>query len=572
MRAVGPGAAAPEGSESARGSFRRRLPALATAAGLGLLATAILYGPALRFWWSWDELIYVRVALSHSPLETLFVGEAYRELSPAFFFPAVLLSFGADLGVFGLRPAWFFAHQLAAFAAALALLFLLLRRFIPAPAAVAATLLFALGPPVSGTVAELMTRHYVEGLVLALASVLLFARRLESGRTGYGLVSALAAFAAMACKEVFVPLPLVLVALPEGSLRVRLRALAPHAVGLVVYVAWRQVLLRGFTGAYASERLDLGTLLRGASLLPTQLGGTAFVSRGVPAVAAFAIAGLLAALPLLSRPRALGFAVVLSLAVAGPQLPVAERLEPRFGFLPWLLAAILSGWSASKLFDRGRLGRAAAVLLVASAAGAALAPNRAAFAELRARALRLRAEGEHFLGRLRGTDVLLSPLANPLYFQNLSWLRVEVLRAGAPGRVVYDPIGICPCDPAPRRYFRFSQASASVAEVTAEIPALCEGLEKRRDRDTPLDVRVRFDHGTISWQLGPHRNGTWSLLVGPEWMAHAVPPEGSARFGPTGDPVLRALWQAPAGALVYSPPLTIRLREEAGEARWASPP
>ncbi len=88
-----------------------------------------------------------------------------------------------------------------------------------------AALLFPAGSPLAYISEQLMTRHCIEGLVLALMSLYMFTRCLNKPAIGAWAASVGCYLLAVTCKEVYVPLVLLLPFIPRGPVRARLRLL-----------------------------------------------------------------------------------------------------------------------------------------------------------------------------------------------------------------------------------------------------------------------------------------------------------------------------------------------------------
>jgi len=190
------------------------------------------------------------------------VPGVYQAFSKAFFFPGLLLSFDLDRLLFGLAPAAFYVHQLAALALGAFLLHLLLRRWMGALWSLLGALLFLAGPPLANVAPQLGVRHYLDGFVLALAALLLFRHAVDGGGAAFDAAAALSAFLAMACKEIYVPVVLLALVLPAGTFARRLRHAFPLLAAAAAYVGWRQVMLSGYAGGYTGSTPGAGELVR----------------------------------------------------------------------------------------------------------------------------------------------------------------------------------------------------------------------------------------------------------------------------------------------------------------------
>ena len=557
----------PDASSAGTSGERRRLPEPLVAV-LPAVAAVVLYGGALGLWWTWDELIYLRVAAEHSPAAYLLSPAVYRELSPAFFFPGALLSFDLDLSLGGASTVVFFAHQLAVLALAAALLARLVRRWLPAGAAVATAVVFLVGVPVPTVVAELMTRHYLDGLALALGSAHFFVASVERRSRALSWTAAGLAFAAFSCKEVFVPLPLVLGTLPAGRLRDRLKALVPFAPAVAVYGVWRQLMLSGYLGAYADDATRLEAAGRRVVALGRQFLGAALGDPDPGRLALAAAVATLALLPVLGRSSSRWLAAALAVAVAGPLVPVAERVEPRFGLLPWLLVSLLVGTSVAAWREKGRLGRVAGALVLGGALAVALPPSRDAWKALERRASRVRAEGRAFLEGSAG-ELLFRPLGDREFHRNLAWMRRNLLgRQDPPPRVAWDEAFFCEADASALRARRYSEDAGSVLALGESAEKACESL-RRRTREAPeMAVRIAYGDQVLSWQLEPAGPGSWSLVEGEDFFVFPVPARGGIGFALPRRLVVRARWDRPDGTVSYGPPLVLEVRGDSGEVVW----
>ncbi|MGH9457266.1 MAG: hypothetical protein ACRD2J_06445, partial [Thermoanaerobaculia bacterium] len=67
---------------------------------------------ALDGWWGTDDPQILLHATRNTPLETLFSSAAWQTLSTSSFTPLVTLSFEIDRVLFGLRPLFYYQHQL----------------------------------------------------------------------------------------------------------------------------------------------------------------------------------------------------------------------------------------------------------------------------------------------------------------------------------------------------------------------------------------------------------------------------------------------------------------------------
>src|SRR5581483_9365383 len=158
----------------------------------------------------------------------------YMHLSATTFTPLLLLSYKFDLRLHGFDTRLFYAHQVAAILLAAVLLFFLIRRYIDLWYAAAGAGVFLTTWAAVYAARTLMIRHYVEGLVFALAALLAWRRSKPLSAFFYLL--------AMLSKEVYAPIPLFFICdsiYEHRSWRAIARELIWPSIAAIVFLAWR---------------------------------------------------------------------------------------------------------------------------------------------------------------------------------------------------------------------------------------------------------------------------------------------------------------------------------------------
>ncbi|MDP2381037.1 MAG: hypothetical protein Q8M35_11250, partial [Pseudohongiella sp.] len=226
--------------------MNKPLQLLAIAASLLLLAVLLNAG-VFSAGWRWDDPSILLHAHQFSIVQDVLDPAVWQQFSPANLTPLLILSMEIDLILAGMSPWFFYLHQVSLLAAAAFLLFVLLRLWCEFRFAVAGSVLFLCGLPTMMVAEQLMTRHYAEGLVLALLALYGFVRYLRTGALSILVLAVLAYVLAVMAKEVYVPLPAMLLCLPEASWQKRVRASAPFFGVLLFYALWRSWMLPSVT-------------------------------------------------------------------------------------------------------------------------------------------------------------------------------------------------------------------------------------------------------------------------------------------------------------------------------------
>lgn len=515
--------------------------------------TVALYAPVRHLFFTKDDPAILAHVVDSGVARDFTSPASWQAHNRLFFTPLLNASLGADLALFGLGAARFYAHHLASIALAAVLLYLLLARAVPATVAAIAAAAFVSGAPVAEVATQLMSRHYVEGLVLALAALLAWVEPGGVPGRPRELLALLLCVLASAAKEVFLPLPLFLLLVTPARRRDGARV-ALLAAALGASLAWRLAML-GFLGrSYApgqlSPRALTGNLGALATALPEALLGLSPAASAV--VLALLLAGSLAWVNGRERlVQALGAAALF----AAPVLPVAAwlRIGSRYVLVGWALLVALAALSAGVLRTRALAGRAGAVLLLAALAVAAVPGGRARFARSLAEAGRESAEGRFFLASAPG-DVLVDPAAPAWTFRGLARLRAAYGPPGAPGVVVNDPLYLCGPAGAASRVRVSTPEGSVVPEPPAEAAARAEAC--RRVVERPLPATVSFDRGLLEWTLGPAADGSWGLVFLVPAFRFDVPREGRhyMQWPPFGDELaVRVRHVSPDGVATYGP-------------------
>ncbi len=520
----------------------------AAAAAALVALTAALHHPALGGWWTWDDPEILLEATRFAPWQYALVPEVWWEQTAAFLTPLQTASFDLDLLLAGPRPGWFYAHHLLAAAAVAVATHALLRRWVTAPWAFAGGALFLCSAPLVSVRHALWCRHYLEGLLLAVVALALFVRAVERRWWAWLVPAGLAAAAAMAAKELFVLVPLVLPALPAGGARRRWRAAAPLLALIPLYLVWRRWMLGDWIGGYGAmatprEVLDLPGHLA-AALYGGGVAGTA-VGLAVVAVVALALWRLPSARWIV--PVGLGVTLAPLVGIAD-MIPVAERLALPLAWCAGVALALTLGAVAA---DRP-IRVAGAVLLLLAVATCGQVRGKRWLPAIEADGARFRAQGEP-LAAGDGDAVVWSTGAS-MFVLRLAGVYAHHRGPDRVPEVVLDEIELQGRDLAGRRVLAFDREAGAMRDVGGDLPALLEAWE-RRVEERPLAVRLAADGGWIHLELGPYTEGRYLLLEPTRFGRHRTAPQRTSRVRVTEPIEFRVRYDDPGGWITYSPPL-----------------
>lgn len=228
-------------------------------AGCAVLAgtVALLYNhPVFHGFWLYDDPFILKFAINHSPLEYLFVPEIWRIFSSVHFTPAAVVSYGADYLAAGLSAPWFYLHNIISLIMLALVFFFLMKEYISFPFALLSAFFLILSKPFAAASEILMFRHYIEGGIFACASLLLFTLHTRGKGKGFLVSASFLYFLAILCKEIYIPLIMLLVFLPRKDFPARFRAAAFFLPGLAIYFLWRFYMLDHSLAGYSGSLPD----------------------------------------------------------------------------------------------------------------------------------------------------------------------------------------------------------------------------------------------------------------------------------------------------------------------------
>lgn len=570
-------------ASTAAGRLQRWCGHPLVAALLLALLCAALHHRALDSGWHYDDPAHLNFVARYAPwqyftLPAVMLEQSYAHITPwnAFFY---------DLGLpfFGLEARGHYLHLLAVLWATAVATWALLRRWLPAGAALAGASLFLL-MPATGVVGQLlMTGHYVYGLLFSVLALHAFSAAVRSGRWAPALVAALFYALACLCKELYVPLVGVLLFWPEGGWRRRLRVALPAFAVAAGYAAWRLWLMGGVGGYVrtpANESRNLSLLLEQSGNALSAFWQLAF------GTGALGLVALLAALVLVAwgmrRGRRLAplfmlvCAAVLAFPLVGVMLQQAhfEWVAGRFLlFVGWGLAVLLA-WQLPAL------GRWQAPALLAVALPLAVASHAATESIFASQAVVKAQNG--FLATAPAGAAMLTQQSCSIRYPDQMAQAAAALRHQAPTRLVHDLEELQTVSPQQGPAVQtYDESCGCMRPLGAEYGALLDDFAKRlaQGRGRALDVTLaleRTPRGRIfRWNVQSPDEGATCLDLR-AFIRSFVPPKGEAAFGLDstlrldGKMEVRVIRTYPDGARVHSPILELDA-EQGSTVAWTAP-
>ena len=523
--------------------LRRPAAADALACTALVILTILLYRKVLGLWLTYDDANILRTTFDYSFVDVFTNSRVWPQ---QLFTPLLLVAFHAMRRIFGFDPSRFYLLQLAIAAITIVLVYAAVRQFLDWKRSLAAAALFALGPPICSVVVQLSTIHYFIAIAFCALAVIAYAAALRRGSVALDAISILCYFLAMLAKEVAIPLPLLLVALPLRDARTRIRFAIGHGIAAIAYFLWRHAVLGTFLGAYGWQ-IDPGEWPRLLALLPLRIMEGA-AGAGLQA-GLLVIVLMTLTIAFAIRNRQAFLLLISTIVVAGaPLLPLAKEVNRRYVAVPWLAGSIAFAAGTTP-----RDKRLAAALLVAVPL-LAVAANRAEWRKEFPLRRRMSDEARFYFYDMPPDALLRNALIPPAALGEVQWLRT--VHFGRPaGGWFYDDIFLCGAGIGSKRVFGFE--GRQIVDMTSRMPTIAKEFCGSIRSDAPLSAAFHFRNPALYWDLGPYHDGKYSAANANSIQAFPIPRRDALKLPGMSGITLRIRYDSPAGWTTYSPDIAL---------------
>lgn len=307
------------------------------------LFTFLAHGYNLGGSWRWDDGAHLGYAVTFSPLQYFFNPDITRLHSGANLTPWNAFFYDINLHLFGMNTAGHYSHMLLVLFLAALVFYAVLRQWLPLASALLGAAALLLGKPTLHIAAGLMHGHYATGLLFSLLAILGWTRHFKNGGRYWLVLSVLAYLLAVTCKEVYVPLVVLLPFLPIGTLWEKIRPLLPYLLIAAAYAGWRYLVLGSLIGGYGRGSFDAANTFRQFLDIPRLLLGTR-----LPGMLWASVFCLLLGWAAYRRRIAWPLFAITATATLLPLVPLTAfpgiNQADRYLFVPWVaLSALLAG-------------------------------------------------------------------------------------------------------------------------------------------------------------------------------------------------------------------------------------
>ncbi len=213
------------------------------------------YKPLLNNWFRSDDLYLMWASAKLSLFEIFFVPEKHRLLSSNFN-PMYGLSFKIDWMLFKMNAYGYAIHCIISTILSSLMLFFLLRLFTNIWLSFLGVVFFLLNPLTLNMTGLFFRRHYTEGLLFSFLSLYLFIIS-EKKETPFGkskILSSLCYLIASLYREIYVILPAIaFLNSKEKTFSKKIKSTLSFWIALIIYSIWRLTIREGL-GGYPSNQ------------------------------------------------------------------------------------------------------------------------------------------------------------------------------------------------------------------------------------------------------------------------------------------------------------------------------
>ncbi|MBF0202053.1 MAG: hypothetical protein HQK66_12220 [Desulfamplus sp.] len=503
-------------------------------------------------------------AVQYSPMDYFFDPYIWKTLSPANLTPWITLSYDIDWVLFGWSPYHFYLHHLISLCISALVLYSLFRLYFSQIHSFMGSLIVLCSLPFADIAHHLYKRHYLEGLIFASLTVIFYVKALGRREPWWLICATLFYIFAMTAKEIYVPIVVMLLFLPEAPLKVRLRYLIPLILSAFFYVLWRRYMLGVFVGGYETLSPDF-SILTILDIVHSILDGLNYsnwfqycvllIVTGVP----FLIGGIAISLPWKF------FWMVLIAAAVLPVIPVLSMFSPHYFLIPYcIVTALLVAFYNEKFIMSipfCSMPKLISIIFSFSVLFIFFCMNFLIVVDAKWKSPfmdRIRAEGEFMLEQDGNDAYMLKPLLPYWHHHGLAWFRNNIFERSGIRGVIQDD-----CTP----MFPFSEPGDGLYRFDGrKITPFMESDSCFIKEDAPLDVMISYtENFMISWHLGPYESGVYYIyaMEGETQMGNPMERSGDMRIFL--DPQAERLWQvkylSPDGWATYSPYFKVEPQE-----------
>lgn len=207
--------------------------------------------------WRWDDTQILLHALNTNIWDNFTNPEVWRKFSQSNLTPWLIISFKIDYFLFGFNALGYYIHHLISIIILTYLmLYLSIKLTNNLKSGFVFLIIFFTGAPLYTVTEQLMTRHYLEGMIFCLLSLIFSIKYLETVKDKYLILSLFLYVLAAISKEIYVPLIGILLLIYFQNKIINYKIIVTHLLVGIAYAWWRFFMLPEVIGGYSTGSSD----------------------------------------------------------------------------------------------------------------------------------------------------------------------------------------------------------------------------------------------------------------------------------------------------------------------------
>ncbi len=495
------------------------------------VCTGMLYYWTLPWWWiSSDDPVLLAFAAKYSFWEYTFNPNVWKKLTASNLTPWVLALYDLDLALFGLSAHAHYMHNMFSAACLAGIAYITMRLNIRPWLAALGTIAFCLTPVFASLVHDLMSRHYLEGLIWALLAILSFRHAFVKEKTWASLAAGACFLIAVLHKEIYAPLIAFFLFWPTVAIhptwQLRAKAILPSLTIAALYPIYRFWMLGVWIGGYGSLHQSSYGLFEALEHIVAHMWPNApLIMIILFPLACFSLV-LTSKLSVFSSMSAMALILGTSLPLSQvlPVLSMRHLLLPVFLLFLGAFLALDRIWTARKGWSNVLV--VASLLCVFSALALEQGSQR--------RAIQYKTDLATIQGRFLWEeaghdDVLLVQGLPSWYIHGLQELALAVQNRSLKGNPIFDFCSYAYTSSLNEKsnIYRYNTHDRRMLQVDKNLVL---NMEKECMQDyrqgASLFGRLQQDSGQVRWKFGPYTEGSYSLVSAKTGSTYPLPHQG----------------------------------------------
>jgi|WetSurMetagenome_2_1015567.scaffolds.fasta_scaffold01766_9 hypothetical protein len=526
--------------------------------GILVIASILLNKNTGDNFWRGDDPSILKCAIEHNFWQYFIIPETYQCLSGAHLTPWVIFSYAVDYNLFGLKPIFFYYHQIFSLSLVSVFSFILLRLYTNSYIAFLGTLLFLLGPSLWVASQVLSYRHYIEGLIFTIISTYLFILSLRKNNIKYVVIGCLFYMLATSAKEIYVPLFGILLFIPEGKLRERFYFFIPYFIWGVIYLFWRKYMLGLYIGGYQADHYPLEQITNNFISIFINLPSYMFIGENIGIILLLCV--FISIISLINKRNVILLIASIILIIL-PILPVGIlpgtsaqlAISSRIVVLIWWSFCILFIFSYANLHKKTHLFILLNIILCLIA-WKTIDKRIEAKKILKPLAAEYDIQGRFFWEKNDQHTLMMTNLIenSSWYFKDLKRIKLHLYQQSSP--FYYSLYHLPLLEKIPESVWKYNFSCQCMEKIPFEIMQHIFLDLKSKTTERALSVFFTNNSNVISWKLNSYQEGKYILLG--EEHTNIYPIRGQILLN-NRSWNFYICYESPEGWITYSPKFTL---------------